>query len=177
MQDPGFRTMCQHVSKPRPCQRGSDGLTGGLWTGEKKKTPNKPANKTTQLVSSAWETHTSPRQKLLGITFPNHSKMPAHPFLLVAIVRDDGAPGGYNTRQHVGKGFSRSRREASGRKRGRRCRPVATPLTGTDGHRGAAGEVRAAAAPGGLSGARVGCSALHVRMAKTVLRMSCCLSE
>lgn len=56
-QDPGFRTMCQRVSKARPCWRGSDGPTGGLWTGEKKKTPNKPVNKTTQLVSSAWETY------------------------------------------------------------------------------------------------------------------------
>lgn len=53
---------------------------------------------------------TSPRQKLLGITFPNCSKMPAHPFLLVAMVRDDGAPDGYNTRQRAGKGFSRGRR-------------------------------------------------------------------
>lgn len=147
-QDPGFRTMCQRVSKPRPCWRGSDGPTGGLWTGEKKKTPNKPVNKTTQLVSSAWETRTSPRQKLLGITFPNHWKMPAHPFLLVAMVRDDGAPDGYNTRQRAGKGFSRGRREASSGKRGRRCRPVATPPTSTDGHHGPAGEVRAARGSG-----------------------------
>lgn len=57
--------------------------------------------------------HTSPRQKLLGITFPNHSEVPAHPSVLVAMVRDDGAPDGYNTRQRAGKGFCRGRREES----------------------------------------------------------------
>lgn len=46
------------------------------------------------LFFPALEMHTSPRQKLSGITFPNHWKMPAHPFLLVAMVRDDGAQPG-----------------------------------------------------------------------------------
>lgn len=38
--------------------------------------------------------------------------MPAHPFLLVAMVRDDGARAGYK-RGSSGKGFSRGRREVS----------------------------------------------------------------
>lgn len=82
--------------------------------------------------------------------------MPAHPFLLVAMVRDDGAPDGYNTRQRAGKGFSRGRREASGGKRGRRCPPVATLLTSTDGHHGPARRGKGLpVALGGLSDGRV----------------------
>uniref|UniRef100_A0A8C4UX02 Fibronectin type-III domain-containing protein n=1 Tax=Falco tinnunculus TaxID=100819 RepID=A0A8C4UX02_FALTI len=44
--------------------------------------------------------------------------MPAHPFLLVAMVRDDGAPDGYNMRQREGKGCSRGGRRAVGRGEG-----------------------------------------------------------
>lgn len=180
-QDPGFHTTCQRVFNPGPCWGAVMVLLGDCGQGKKKKTPtnpNKPANKTTWLVFSTSETHTSCRQKLLGITFPNHLKMPAHPFLLVAMVRDDGAPDGYNTRQRAGKGFSRGRREASGGKRGRRCPPVATLLTSTDGPpRTCRGGKRLPAALGGLSDGRVCCSALHVRMVKTVVKVSCFLSE
>lgn len=104
--------------------------------------------------------------------------MPAHPFLLVAMVRDDGAPDGYNTRQRTGKGFS------SGRKGGERWEEgKALPARGHAArqHRRAAADLqggkRLPVALGGLSAGRVCCSALHVRMVKTVVKTSCCLSE
>lgn len=69
---------------------------------------NKLENKTEPSCSFCLGDTLLPDKKLLGTTFPNHLKMPARPFLLVAMVRDDGAQDGYNTRQRAEKGFSRA---------------------------------------------------------------------
>lgn len=94
-------------------EQGCSILTAGLQVGRKEK-QNQTENKTACLVFLP-QRPTFLRQKLLGITFPNHWKMPAHPFLLVAMVRDDGARDGYNTRQRAGKGFRGRRDLAVGR--------------------------------------------------------------
>lgn len=58
-------------------------------------------------------------------------------------------------------------------KRGRCCLPAATLLTALTGHSGPAwGGKRLPAALGGLSDGCVCCSTLHLRMAKTLIKIS-----
>lgn len=136
-----------------------------------KKNQNKPKPKTILLVFSASESRTSPRHKLLGITFPNHSKMLACRFLLVAMVSDDRAQDGYNMRQRAGNRLSRDRRDPSGGRREGAAHGAPPAVADLGG--------KVSSSPWLCKCLVTGACVfdLHIRTIKTIFKMRCFLNE